>query len=460
MSCETVIQVEQLSKCYRRYADPGTRLRYRLQRWRQRWLGGPAPRGGEDFHALSSVSFSVQRGETVGIIGRNGSGKSTLLQLVCGTLFPSSGAVSVHGRVVALLELGSGFNPEFSGRDNVYLNASMHGLSREQIDSRFEAIVTFAAIGDFIEQPVKCYSSGMLVRLAFAVIAHVDADILVIDEALAVGDVFFTQKCMRYLRQFARQGTLLFVSHDTSAVKALCNRVLWLDRGELKLSGNAKSVCEAYLEAEFADTQSTLPRVGIAREDEPEATPARDQRDAFINASNLRNDIRVFAFDPDARALGKQGASIVHVGLYDPLGHPLSWIVGGETVVLRIRVRCHQPLRSPVVGFMVKDRVGQPLFGDNTYLSDLQAPTPSQADDVLQAEFMFDMPRLPMGHYAVIVAVADGDQEHNVQHHWIHDALQFRSECSSVTSGLVGLPMRNIQLRRTTDIRACAAPLA
>src|SRR3990167_2532409 len=198
MSSETAIKITNLSKCYHIYDKPHDRLLQMLMRGRKQYY--------REFWALNDVSFEIKKGETVGIIGRNGSGKSTLLQMICGTLNPTKGQVETHGRIAALLELGSGFNPEFTGRENVYMNASVLGLSNEEIDARFDDIAAFADIGEFIEQPVKTYSSGMMVRLAFAVIAHVDADILVIDEALSVGDAFFTQKCMRFLRKFMEKG--------------------------------------------------------------------------------------------------------------------------------------------------------------------------------------------------------------------------------------------------------------
>jgi len=194
----------------------------------------PAVRAIGEFLALNDVSFEVSRGETVGIIGRNGAGKSTLLQIVCGTLKPTSGFIETHGRIAAMLELGAGFNPEFSGRENIFLNGYIVGLTRQQIEARYDAICGFADIGEFIEQPIKTYSAGMAVRLAFAVMAHVDAQILVIDEALAVGDARFVQKCMRFLREFKERGTLLFVSHDTIAVSSLCDRAIWLDAGRVK----------------------------------------------------------------------------------------------------------------------------------------------------------------------------------------------------------------------------------
>ena len=252
---EVAIRVQGLDKCYQVYDRSSDRLKQFVLPRVQGWLGRK-PRGYfREFWSLRGVNFEIRRGETVGIIGRNGSGKSTLLQIICGTLHPSAGHVEVHGRVAALLELGSGFNPEFTGRENVFLNAAVLGLSAAETTDRFNDIEAFADIGDFIDQPVKTYSSGMLVRLAFAVIAHVDADILVIDEALAVGDAFFTQKCMRFLRSFMQTGTVLFVSHDTAAVQNLCTRAIWLERGEIVQEGSPKEVSEHYLEAFYEAQQ-------------------------------------------------------------------------------------------------------------------------------------------------------------------------------------------------------------
>src|SRR5690606_4381644 len=236
----TALIVQNISKCYELFTRPHQRL--------LSYFFKTAARQKTDFWALKELSFSLLPGETLGIVGRNGSGKSTLLQIICGTLSPTSGSVELSGRVAALLELGAGFNPEFTGRENVLLNAAIYGLTREEIAARLDDIIAFADIGDFIDQPVQHYSSGMFVRLAFAVIAHVDADILIIDEALAVGDALFAQKCMRFLEDFKKQGSIIFVSHDSGSITRLCDRAIWLDRGEMRLLGDAKSVTEAYLE--------------------------------------------------------------------------------------------------------------------------------------------------------------------------------------------------------------------
>lgn len=450
----TAITVRDLSKCYQIYATPSQRLKQFFLPRLRRWLG-LAPRNHyREFWALNDIGFEVRRGQTVGIIGRNGSGKSTLLQIICGTLHPTQGQVRVQGRVAALLELGSGFNPEFTGRENIFFNAGVLGQAEDVTRARLASIEAFADIGEFIDQPVKTYSSGMLVRLAFAVIAHVDADILVIDEALAVGDAFFTQKCMRFLREFMKTGTVLFVSHDTNAVKNLCNHAIWLDKGRLRQQGTPKQVCEAYLREFYAQQKADAPD-SVASGSHPlsgpdapgaAAQPKGDQRLPWLNASNLRNDLQVFAFDPQAASFGAGGARIVDVSLCDSDGQPLAWAVGGEAVRLRIAARAAQPLHSPILGFVVKDRLGQVLFGENTYLDYQHDPVPCEAGQTLVAEFDFRMPRMPAGDYTVTATVADGTQQDHVQHHWMFDALAFRSECTSASAGLVGLPMQGVRL--------------
>ncbi|MCD7984164.1 MAG: ABC transporter ATP-binding protein [Desulfovibrio sp.] len=441
-----VINVDGISKFFEIYSKPSHRLWQMAFRGRRCFY--------EPFWALRDVSFDVRRGECVGIIGRNGAGKSTLLQVITGTLAPSSGNVDVKGRVAALLELGSGFNPEFTGRENVYLNASILGLTREEIDARFDDIAAFADIGDFIEQPVKSYSSGMVVRLAFAVVAHVDADVLIIDEALSVGDAFFTQKCMRFLRRFIAERTALFVSHDTAAVNSLCNRAILMESGRIKQIGSPKEVTETYLkdmyEAHQGSSAPTDQAAGaeVAGDTERAAAPEefRDMRAEFINASNLRNDIQVFAFNENSEAFGKKGATIVDAVLLDAENHPLNWIVGGEPVSLRITVQAHKDIFGPIVGFFCNNRLGQHIFGDNTFLVYRDKPVFLRTGQKLGASFSFTMPILEVGDYSFSVAVAEGTQEEHVQHDWKHDALLLRSTTTSCHTGMVGIPMKQISL--------------
>lgn len=443
------IRVSNLSKCYQIYGTPRDRLKQFVVPRLQRMAGQTPKQYFREFWALKDVSFEIKKGETVGIIGRNGSGKSTLLQMICGTLSPTSGSIQTNGRIAALLELGSGFNPEFTGRENVYMNASVLGLSNEEIDARFNDIVAFADIGEFIEQPVKTYSSGMMVRLAFAVIAHVDAEILIIDEALSVGDAFFTQKCMRFLRNFMQNGTVLFVSHDTGAVINFCQRAFWLDKGASKYQGEPKEVARLYL-AKLYETQQGESEVSFSKktiESELSSEQPRDMRLDFINSTSRRNDIELFSFTPDAASFGMGGGTVTFVQMLDEVGRPLAWIVGGEKVKLKITCQANDALFSPIVGFYINDRLGQSLFGDNTFNFSKQAPLSILPGQPFEAEFEFRMPILRNGDYSVTVALAEGDQRDHVQHHWIHDALLIKSHSNSVSSGLVGVPMENIRFR-------------
>lgn len=448
MSSEDIaISVKNLSKCFQIYETPRDRLKQFVLPRMQRLAGKPPKQYYREFWALNDVSFEIKKGETVGIVGRNGSGKSTLLQIICGTLTPTSGSVETRGRVAALLELGSGFNPEFTGRENVYMNAAVLGLSQEEIDQRFDDIIAFADIGDFIEQPVKTYSSGMMVRLAFAVIAHVDADILVIDEALSVGDAFFTQKCMRFLRKFMENGTVLFVSHDTAAVINFCQQAVWLNKGIVKFQGEPKDVAQKYL-AELYESQQgesvATPNVNLAKP--LQTAQPRDMRLDYINTTQFRNDIELFSFVPDSASFGKGGGNIISVQLLDETGQPLSWVVGGENVTLSITCIANANMVSPIVGFYINDRLGQPLFGDNTFNFTKQAPLIIAEDEMFVTEFTFRMPILPIGDYTATVALAEGTQQDHVQHHWVHDAMVLKSHTSSVSSGLVGVPMNNIKM--------------
>ena len=449
MCSETAIRVDKLGKCYAIYAQPRDRLKQFLLPRLQRLAGLPAKQYFREFWALREVSFTIGRGETVGIIGRNGSGKSTLLQMICQTLTPSCGAVETRGRIAALLELGSGFNPEFSGRENVYMNAALLGLTKAQIEQRFDAIAVFADIGEFIEQPVKIYSSGMLVRLAFAVIAHVDADILVIDEALAVGDAAFSRKCFRFLREFMEHGTVLFVSHDIASIKSLCQRAIWLEGGQIAAQGDPKTVSERYLKHIYEAPE----QVALASAPPPAKTrpPARDMRRDFINASNLRNDIEVLEMRNERAAFGQGGVCLGRTCLEDESGAPLSWVVGGEMVQLVVEGIASESIENAIIGFVFKDRLGQFLFGDNSFLSFLDAPVSIRAGEGFRAVFRFVMPILRAGDYSIDVAVADGTPLDHIQQLWVHDSVLLKSTSSSVCTGLVGIPMMEIDLEVLRD---------
>ncbi len=450
-----VLRVHNLSKCYHLYDNPRDRLKQFIMPRLQRLMGRSVPKQYfREFWALRDVSFELRQGETMGVIGRNGAGKSTLLQILCGTLTPTSGTVEITGRVAALLELGAGFNAEFTGRENVYMNASVLGLCKEEIDGRFDAIVAFADIGEFIDQPVKTYSSGMYVRLAFAVIAHVEADILIIDEALAVGDAFFVQKCMRFLRGFMERGTVLFVSHDTGAVVNLCNHAILLQQGSVKLAGSPKEIAQHYLKEQYQAVQGnvSLPARSFVAPAKPDVQDFHDMRRDFINATPLRNDIEIFRFSPDAPSFGGGNGAIVEVCLEDAEGRPLAWVVGGEIVRLKLTVRLVNDLSNLIYGFYVKDRLGQHLFGDNTYLAFADRPLCGLANEEWLISFTFRMPTMPVGEYSIDVAMGAGTQNEHAVQHWIHDALTFASQTSSGHMGLVGIPILDISARPAQSV--------
>jgi lipopolysaccharide transport system ATP-binding protein len=329
------IRVQGVSKCFQIYQTPFDRLKQFVIPRLQSLFRLATKHYFREFWALKEVSFEIRKGETIAIIGRNGSGKSTLLQIICGTLSPSSGSVEMNGRVAALLELGSGFNPEFTGRENVYMNASILGLTEKEIDSRFDDIAAFADIGEFIEQPVKTYSSGMFVRLAFAVNLMSNPDIMIVDEALAVGDMNFQAKCMTALTRIQERGaTVLFVSHDVGAVKSLCSRGIYLEQGSVKAVGNAPDVAEQYIKEmrEEMNRDNALPNI-ITQKPNAEA-PTFDDKNT-IDSSDFKFST---AFEKRVAAFryGDGGAKITYVELLNQQWMPVNHVEFDQTVLVRV----------------------------------------------------------------------------------------------------------------------------
>ena len=328
---EIVISVRGVSKCFEMYAKPIHRLFQLLFARRKKFF--------REFWALQDIDFNVRRGECVGIIGRNGAGKSTLLQIVTGTLQPTFGTVEIRGRVAALLELGSGFNPEFSGRDNIYMNASILGLAKDEIDAKYEEIVGFADIGDFIDQPVKTYSSGMMVRLAFAVNAFVDPDVLIVDEALAVGDIGFQMRCMQRLRELIARGTtLLFVTHDLGLVSSFCSKVLFLQGGrQMAFSTDVVATINAFRES-----------VRVA----PVAAADDSRRNAEVSEYRF----------------GTHDATIESCEVFESFEKPLdlSAIVAGRKYLVRVTMNAKRDISNVVLGMSFRNREGVDVWGENT----------------------------------------------------------------------------------------------
>ena len=453
-SDDVAVRVRNLGKRYEIYEAPRDRLKQFVLPPLRQLAGRPPRQYFREFWALQDVSFEIKKGEAVGIIGRNGSGKSTLLQMICGTVTPTTGSIRTTGRVAALLELGSGFNPEFTGRENVYMNASVLGLTTREIDGRFDAIASFADIGQFMEQPVKTYSSGMYVRLAFAVIAHVDADILVVDEALSVGDAVFTQKCMRFIRRFQENGSLIFVSHDTAAVQNLCQSSVWLKNGRIEQTGTAKSVSQAYLQYTlqeiYGDESRLSPLTPHATADETETGET-----AVHNGTPPPIDYGSVAFVRDnidtARGWKSGQADIVSVSLTHLSTGAEGVFTGGERVRMTVRAKANKALQKPILGFLVRDRLGQDLFGENTLFFSSLVPTSIGADQQFEGIFEFRLPMLPNGQYAVMASVAEGDLYDNVQHHYMHDALIINVSSEKIRWGLVGIPFERVELKVSND---------
>ena len=445
-SQDPVIQCHELGKCFRIYDSPKARLKQTFWRGRRQYF--------REFWALRDVNFEVKRGESLGIIGRNGSGKSTLLQLTCGTLTPTKGHIQTSGRIAALLELGSGFNPEFTGIENVYLNASMLGLSKQETDAKLDEILAFADIGDFINQPVKSYSSGMGVRLAFAVIAHVDADILVVDEALAVGDAVFVLRCMRFIRRMRDEKCLLFVSHDAEAVKSLCSHAMWLSHGRIESYGDCRTVSLNYLrycQAESNGEEYTFSSTGNVGPD-----PAQLQENhgdtANIDIGNLALDYGSEAkiVDNFEKASGwKTGnAELTSITLrsVDSPNH-VNILKGGELAEVEINAITHINLKKPILGFVLKDRLGQSIFGENTLaLRESSETKEAQAGSILRALFRFWFPMLPSGSYSLTASIGDGSLSTNTAHHWLDDSAIITVSSSRVRYGLAGAFITNIEL--------------
>ena len=415
------VEFQGVSKSYAIYDAPGDRLKElltlnRLKRHR-------------DFWAIRDASFHVARGETFCVVGENGSGKSTLLQMVAGIMQPTSGAVSVNGRVAALLELGSGFNPEFSGRDNVYLNASILGLTTRQIDARYNAITEFAEIGDFINQPVKTYSSGMVVRLAFAVAINVDPEILLVDEALAVGDIYFRQRCMRKVHELRNRGiTILFVSHAAADVKAIGDRVMWLDHGRVVEIGPPDHVIAKYLAA-MTEKDSTYLRhtadTTVSREAARVAAP--EIVETIPNIDHRYGDGR---------------AEVLGIAVLDEHGRPLYLLEPSSSIVVRISVRAKASLRMPNVGFMLRNQLGIDFAGTNTAVEGHDLP-PMEAGDIYTVDFHIDLPQLYPASFSFSPAIADGPLQTYQMCDWIDNAIALQmSRSKSQVYGYLRLPCR------------------
>lgn len=421
------IEIAGLAKCYHIYDAPSDRLKQMVAGGAARLLRlGEPRRRYREFWALRDLTLDIRRGETFGIIGTNGSGKSTLLQLVCGTLHPTHGGLTANGRIAALLELGAGFDPEFTGRENVYTNGALLGLSPAQVEANFAEIERFADIGDFIDQPVKTYSSGMFVRLAFAVAAHLDPDILVIDEALAVGDIAFQAKCMARLRHLKDRGTtILFVSHDLASVRNLCERVLWLKNGQCMAVGTAKEVVDAFVRDLHMKINDT---VGASPEPDPETAPEAAAAPDTLPAAEAQSAQGGHALAEGHHRYGNERGRILAIALATDSGAPVSLLELHEPFTVRVTIEADADIDAPVVGYSFRDLKGNQVLGAMTSnLPGAQLP-PLRRGDRLELAFR-GVNRLAQGTYTLSIGfeeVVDLNRVHQfievVEH-----AIVFRS---------------------------------
>ena len=413
--------------------------------------------------ALKDISLQVKRGTALGIIGKNGSGKSTLLQIICKTMTPSTGCVNVNGKVGALLELGSGFNPEFTGIENIFINGCIQGISKQKIEEKMDKILGFADIGDYVYQPVKTYSSGMKVRLAFAIIANIEADILIIDEALAVGDAFFNQKCMRFIKEYKEENTLLFVSHDANSIMSLCDQTALLSGGKLEMVGKPKEVVEIYVQ--------NLHKQNIDNKDDKRKSEIKsmhtnniiangnledykrkwtDYRKKYRNNGIESNQMRILKIEEsntNERSYGSGEVLIKEVEMINTEDNYNSTFYGGEIVEIKIKVKGIRKTKGLIIGFMVKNERGQTMFGDNTYnrIESVDNIVIEEGEEI-GAKFVFTMPLLTYGNYMLTASVATGDIDNHKILNWQNDVLLIRSECTNIAAGLAGVPMHLIEV--------------
>ncbi len=411
---QPIIRLENIDKVYRVYERqidwvrsaliPGSRAHYR------------------EFSALSGISLTVGPGETVGIVGRNGSGKSTLLQIICGILQPTRGKVDVSGRISALLELGAGFNPEFSGRENVYLNGSILGLNRDEINDCFADIESFAGIGEFIDRPVKTYSSGMYVRLAFAVAINVRPNILIVDEALSVGDTLFQAKCFAKFKQFQEQGvTILFVTHSMDLVTRYCSRAFLLEKGHLVQIGPAKEVVDSYNRL-LIDQSIGSGKNKTVSEKSQEEENVREGGEGRLLA-HVKSNEHDFQLNSDENRYGNGKAEIVKVGIYNCKGQPQQTVCHAEQCKIIMDVVFHTDLENPVFAFTIKDVKGFDITGTNTFFHEIDTGT-MRKGEIFRAVFTQYM-RLNAGSYLLSFGCAGFEDGEYVVYDRRYDLMSF-----------------------------------
>ena len=402
----SVISVNNVSKVYPLYDKPIDRLKETLSPIKKNYH--------KDFYALKNISFDIEQGETVGIIGTNGSGKSTILKIITGVLTPTKGTVGVAGKVSALLELGAGFNMDYTGMENLYMNGTMMGYSKKEMDEKIPAILEFADIGDFVWQPVKTYSSGMFVRLAFALAISVEPEVMIVDEALSVGDAFFQAKCFSKLEEIKKAGTtILFVSHDIISVKKLCRRAIWLEKGVIRKDGAAGEVCEAYLSMQIEENNrrkaELVDKLVVDNVAEGEIVKNR----VYFPRINR---------DRSANITSTGKAEILSFYINNEKSENVTVLKTKNTYTFGIVVKFHEEIENALFGFEMENTKGTKLFSVNNFLSDcvLKNAVPGL---IYEVQFEIELPRICTGEYLISPCVAAGNQDNHVVHERLHNFM-------------------------------------
>lgn len=403
-----IVEANELTKAYKIYEKKNDMVKEAFSLTRRKYHSL--------YYSLSKVSFQIKKGEMLGIIGENGAGKSTLLKLLTGVTKPTSGSVTIHGKIAALLELGAGFNPNYTGIENIYLNGTMLGLSRGEIDSRLDEIVTFADIGEFIHQPVKNYSSGMFARLAFAVAINVEPDVLIVDEALSVGDIFFQNKCFRRIEQLKENGvTILYVSHDLASVKEMCDRVLWLEKGNVKMFGDCVEVCNEYSNALLKNKDEAY-----------DASAPKKSGDLYKNRK--LSDVEWPAIQFSNESILSNELKIISCFFTDSNGNIKNHFKHGEPCRVSVVIDSKVELDKAIVGFAMATVKGVWVINLNSMISAEKKHIHIHAGKRMKVDFCFNMPALMPGEYVIEAAVCNGIMTNYKTYTWLYNIMSIHVE--------------------------------
>lgn len=423
MSVENAIEVKDVTKIYRLYDKPIDRLKESLSISHKDYH--------KDFYALSNISFTVEKGQTIGIIGTNGSGKSTILKIITGVLTPTTGTVRVDGKISALLELGAGFNMDYTGIENIYMNGTMMGFSRKEMEAKLQDILDFADIGDFVYQPVKTYSSGMFVRLAFALAINVEPEILIVDEALSVGDVFFQSKCYRRMEEIRKKGTtVLMVTHDMGSIIKYCDKVVLLNKGEFVAQGSAGKMVDLYKKI-LANQIDSLKEELKEMNGDSENKAGDNQNTGIKNNSLMKDKLTI---NSNRTEYGDGRAEIFDLGLFDERGGLTNLLLKGEQFTIKERIRFHTEIQAPIFTYTIKDKKGTDLTGTNTMFEGTEI-RPVKKGDIYEVSFKQKM-TLQGGEYLLSMSCTGFENGEHVVYHRLYDVANITVISNKNTVGV------------------------